>query len=88
MAELNNVATGDRYTTAAQLFCPGATELTIHVRNANVYWQLGHGTPSVSWDATEKFFPAGSLGAARRCDAVRFRSATPGAPARVSVDAR
>lgn len=88
MAALNNVATQDRYATATTLVCPQTTRLTIHVRNANAYYQLGRGWPGVLWDVDEVFIPAGSESLARTIDAIRVRSAVPGKPAQVTIDAQ
>jgi hypothetical protein len=87
-ATLNNVATQDRYAAATTLLCPQTQRLTVHVRNANAYYQLGHGYPVPIWDVDEVFFPAGSDSMARSCDAIRVRSALAGAPAQVTIDAQ
>lgn len=84
--ELNNVTTANGYTNAATLSCPRSTRVTLYVRNASVYYQLGQGWPSTSW-GPEKFLPPGTLSGQRTCDAIRLRSALAGAPAQVTVDA-
>lgn len=81
-----NVATSDRYTAAAVATAPGATRWTLTIANASVLYQLGQGWPGVVWDAEERLLPPTIGSIERRCDAIRFRSATPGAPALVSCD--
>jgi hypothetical protein len=83
---LNNITTSDRYTDANTLRAPGSERLTVHVRNAAVYYQLGQGVGGVLW-REEVFLPPGTLSGARRFDVVRVRSAVAGTPAQVTIDA-
>lgn len=88
MPALNNATTADGYTAGATLVCPGSRRLTIHARNAAVYYQLGHGMPAIQWDPDGAvFLPPGTLSGERTFDAVRLRSAAAGKPAQVTVDA-
>lgn len=83
---LNNVTTADGYTDAVTLRAPGSARLTLHVRNAAIYYQLGAGVAGVLW-REEVFAPPGTHGLDRVFDVVRVRSAAAGAPAQVTVDA-
>jgi hypothetical protein len=81
-ATLNNVQTSDRFTDAATLLCPGTVQLKLVIANAMVEYQLGQGSPP-AWDEDPTQLPPVTAGLARRCDAIRFRSAAAGTPARV-----
>jgi hypothetical protein len=83
---LNNITTADGYTDGNLLFAPGSQRITMHVRNAAVYYQLGIGLGGVLW-RDEVFLPPGTLSGARNFDVVRVRSAVAGAPAQVTIDA-
>jgi hypothetical protein len=83
---LNNVTTGDRYSDPTTLRAPGSARLTMHVRNAAIYYELGQGREGVSWRESV-FMPPGTFSGARRFDAVRVRSAVAGVPAQVTIDA-
>jgi hypothetical protein len=87
---LVNVTTSDGYTAATTLNCPGAGTVTLSVRNAAVLVQFGAGSPP-AWDNPEEFRAPQDRSTPRRagrpCDAVRVRSAKPGTPAQVSIDA-
>jgi hypothetical protein len=83
---LNNITTADGYTSANTLYAPGSARITMHVRNAAVYYQLGDGLGGVLW-RDEVFLPPGTLSGARIFDVVRVRSAVAGTPAQVTIDA-
>jgi hypothetical protein len=83
---LNNVTTSDRYTDVNTLYARGSERLTVHVRNAAIYYQLGQGVGGVLW-REEVFLPPGTLSGAHRFDVVRVRSAAAGTPAQVTIDA-
>jgi hypothetical protein len=87
MSSLVNVATTENYAPAATLSCPRTERLFITVANAAVIYQLGAGWPDIVWEGDETFLVPVVASLGRRCDAVRFRSATAGVPARVSVEA-
>ena len=84
---LNNVTTGGAYTPQATLTGGAIVALRVTVANAAVYMQVGRGVGGVNWEA-EQYLVPGVYGLDRDCDAVRFRSATPGIAATVSVDAQ
>lgn len=87
MTALNNVTTQDRYTDALTIRGAGFARLTLHVANASIDYQLGHGVGGILWD-DEVFLPAGeTFSGERGFDAVRVRSHVPGKPAQVTVDA-
>lgn len=74
-----------------ELPCPGATRITVQVSNAAISIGYGvggdgrHGT--ATYDADEVLLPSvGGLG--RVCDAIRFKSYTPGIPANVKLAAQ
>lgn len=83
---LNNATTTDRYTDAATVRAPGSGRLTMHVRNAAIYYQIGSGFEGTLW-RDEVFLPPGTFSGDREFDAVRVRSAAAGAPAQVTIDA-
>lgn len=83
---LINATTSDRYTEAATVKAPGAVRWTLAIANASVVYQLGQGWPGPVWDTEERLLPPTIGSIERRCDAIRFRSATAGQPARVSAD--
>jgi hypothetical protein len=81
---LNNVTTADGYTPATTMSCQGSRALELHALNANIYYEIGLGAPSVVWQG-EIFMSAGHLLKPMRLDAIRVRSAKAGTPAQVSV---
>jgi hypothetical protein len=83
---LNNITTADVYTDANTLRAPGSTRITMHVRNAAAYYQLGVGIAGVLW-RDEVFQLPLSWSGDRNFDAVRVRSAVPGVAAQVTIDA-
>lgn len=86
MSSLNNVTTSDGYTGQTTLEAPGTGRVTMHVRNAAVYYSLARGFGASLW-GDDIFCPPGSWSGDRDCDGVRVRSAVPGVPAQVTVDA-
>jgi hypothetical protein len=88
VSALNNVTTADRYTPANTLAAPGSERVTIHARNAAIYYQLGKGIGGAPLYADDEvFMPPGTFSGERDFDAVRVRSAVAGTPAQVTVDA-
>jgi hypothetical protein len=83
---LNNITTADGYTGANTLRAPGSGRITMHVRNAAIYYQLGTGLGGVLWQ-DEIFCPPMTWSGARVFDLARVRSAVPGTPAQVTIDA-
>lgn len=90
---MNNVQTTDGYSAPRILSCQGAKRLMLHARqtpgvsgSGAIYYELGLGTPTPVWQG-EVFMPPGTISRAVRFDAVRVRSAAPGKPASVTVDA-
>lgn len=84
---LANVPTQNDYSDQATLRCPGAVRVRVTVSNEAVLWQFGRGVPNPVWE--EEMHDVPLIGTfERRCDAVRFKSAAAGQPARVSVEAR
>lgn len=93
MYALNNVTTGDDFTEAATLECPGVKELNIMVYNAAVFIQyafrtMGYKSDSPVWQPTDGvFFPPGERTRGLNVEQVRVRSAVPGKPAQVTIEA-
>jgi hypothetical protein len=83
---LNNATTTDAYSAQTTLRAPGSTQVTIFVRNAAIYYQLGSDYGGALW-RDEVFLPPGTLSGARTFDLVRVRSAVAGVPAQVTIDA-
>lgn len=85
---LNNVTTADGYTDANTLLSPRSSVVTILVRNAAIYYQLGTQEAGsgggVTWQP-EVFLPPAGGSFDRICDAVRVRSAVAGVPAQATV---
>jgi hypothetical protein len=85
---LNNVATADVYTGATEVVAPKLQQLDVIVSNAAVYMQLGVGWPGQTWLA-EEFKPPNNYVLDRSnvpgLSGVRFRSAVPATPGRVTV---
>lgn len=88
---LDHAATTDAYPTqlgqGASLRCAHTVRLTVDVEDAPVYMQLGEGSRGVEFSQPEVRRGPAIYTFERACDAVRFRSAIPGLPARVSVEA-
>jgi hypothetical protein len=83
---LNNITTSDAYTSANTLYAPGSQRITMHVRNAAIYYQLGDGLGGVLW-RDEIFCPPMTWSGPRNFDVIRVRSAVAGTPAQVTIDA-
>jgi hypothetical protein len=83
---LNNRTTADQYTDALTLRSPGAVRCNVTVANAAVYRRFGMGVGGIEWQE-EVFTPPGFMSLDRRFDAVQFRSAVPGTPAQIIVEA-
>lgn len=83
---LNNVPTSDAYSDATTLRAPGSQRITMDVRNAAIFYQLGAGLEGTLW-RDEVFCPPRSWSGDRVFDAVRVRSAVAGTPAQVTIDA-
>jgi hypothetical protein len=83
---LNNVETADAWTAAATLLCPDTVMFDLFVANAAVRYQVARGNPP-AWDEPEADLPPVAASLDVLADAIRFRSATAGEPARVSVKA-
>lgn len=89
---LNNVTTQDRYAAPTTLRAPGSQRLTMHVRAlpgaaaGGIYYELGSGFEGVLWQG-EVFMPPGTFSGSREFDSVRVRSAVPGVPMQVTIDA-
>lgn len=81
---LANAPTAD---TPAEFPCPAAETVTLAVSNAAVLAAFGAGWPAPVY-GPEEFLIPGVHGQDRPCDAIRYRSAKPGAPARLSITAR
>lgn len=84
------IETTDEYTGLSTLECPGAIKLDIQVANAGVFYQFASGSKEQPWGGV--FNPETFLGPAtyllfRRAMQVRFRSAVPGKPAIVTIEA-
>lgn len=87
-AALDNVTTGDAYTSAATLGAPRSVRALIHVNNAPVYYQIGRGIGGAPVYGVEKrLLPGLAYSLGRRFDAIRVRSAVAGQPAVVTIDA-
>lgn len=87
---LNNVETQDAYADETTLECPGAVLLDIFVLNAAAYYSYAIRNPAQSRAITyrdEVLLPVGAYVRTRCAQAVRFRSAATGVPARVTVEA-
>lgn len=84
------IETTDHYSEESTLQCPGAIKLDIQVTGAGVFYQFAGGSKEQPWG--EVFNPETFLAPAtyllfRRAMQVRFRSAVPGKPAIVTVEA-
>jgi hypothetical protein len=83
---LNNVTTADDYVDRCTVRAPGATSWDIDVGNAAIYLRFGRGIAGIVWEA-ETFVAPGFRGLARDADAAQVRSAAPGHPAQVTLEA-
>lgn len=88
MAYTFDGSTTDQYQ---EMQCPGAVSVTVLVSDNSIhinYGQGGNGRPgaAVYPPGDEVLLPT-TGGYARECDAVRFKSYTPGQPARVQIAA-
>lgn len=92
MYALNNATTTDDYEDNT-LECPGSTEIDLTVSNAAVLIQYAfrmHGFTSTSlvWSPPNGvFFATGFFIRGRNVDGIRIKSAVPGTPAQVTVEA-
>lgn len=93
MYALNNVTTSDDYEESTTLQCPGTTELEITVGNKAIYIQYAFrehgmsGTSPVWTPQNGVYMPPGFHTRGRNVDGVRVRSAVPGTPAQVTIEA-
>lgn len=91
MPVLNNITTGNEYTSASELTCEGSNNQTIIILNAAVYLQyalrtIGLTGRSPSWEE-EQFLPPGYYTWTRKMERIKFKSAAKGQPAQVTVNA-
>lgn len=88
MAYTFNGNTTDQYQ---ELQCPGALSVTVLVSNNPIainYGVGGNGRPSAAvYPPGDEILLPTTGGYARACDAIRFKSATPGQPAVVQIAA-
>ena len=89
---LNNVTTGDNYTSAQTLTFTEVARVNLDVANAAIYYQLqaadGDGSPASNdgrW-RDEVFCGPTFRSLSRAATGVRIRSAVIGAPAQVTVE--
>jgi hypothetical protein len=95
MTALNNITTADDYTDATTVAAHASTRLRLFVRNAAVYRQLARGgtAGALVWEEGidgEMFTPPGNFSfdeTDNPFDGARVRSAVPGAPAQVTLQA-
>lgn len=88
-----NLAVFDGYTTDTYqyLYCPGSTVVNLQVSNAAIYVGYGKltapGGSPIFPDTDESFLPV-LASIDQDCDAVRFKSYTPGVPAQLKLRAK
>ena len=93
MYALNNVTTGDEYTDDNTLECPGTVELNITVGNKAIYIQFafrvqGFTGSSLQWTPVNGLYlPPAFYTRGYNVDGVRVKSAVPGVPAQVTIEA-
>ena len=95
LAALNNITTADGYTLANTLPCEGAVKLNIEVSGAAIFYRyaIRDSLHPTGWaGATSNFGPEVFKGPntyllSRNADAVQVRSAVPGKPAQVTIEA-
>lgn len=85
-APLNNATTGDDYTKPNTVHAPGARRWNLSVNNAAIYYRFGAGSVDVQY-GFEVFLAPGFRSFDRAADACQVRSAVPGTPAQVTVEA-
>jgi hypothetical protein len=87
----NLILTGDDYTGAATLECPGAIKLNIEVDQAAVFYRFAVPSREQPWGGVfnpEKILKPGNVYFLfRRAAQVAFRSAVAGVPGIVSIEA-
>ena len=90
-ASLNNVATADDYTPANTLYTEGAIKINIQVYNAAIFYKYAPAASNRNPRGTtfnpETFLAPGDFLLVRRAAQVAVRSAVPGVPALVTIEA-
>lgn len=86
MSRFNNVTTADAYSPAATIEnVPEGVQVSLHVFNEAVLYQLATGYPGGSW-GSERYLAPGFHVLARRASGVRVRSAVAGEAAQVTAE--
>lgn len=87
---LSLLETEDEYSDANTLQCPGSIKLDIQVANAGIFYQFAGASKEQQWGNVynpEVFLAPGTYLLFRRSMQVRVRSAVPGKPAIVTLEA-
>jgi hypothetical protein len=87
VASLNNVTTGDSYSNQTSVIQQNLARINLIVSGSAILYQLADRWPPGSEWAEEKYLPPGMYSFERDCHGIRVRSAVPGQPAQVVVDA-
>ena len=92
---LNNATTGDDYSTATTVECPGAVRIRVSIANAAIYYSLrdrqnapeGIRGSAIQW-GPDVFAEPSYLTLRGPLDGIRIKSAVPGTPAQVTIEPR
>jgi hypothetical protein len=90
---LNLVETGDQYTDVTTLACPGARKIRLLVANNPVYYRTAFNDlgvnprPGSQPVAGEMYMVPGMYFLEEQTNMIQFRSAVPGTPAIITVQA-
>lgn len=87
-ATLNLITTTDQYSDANTLQCPNTVRLNLKVFNNGIFLAIGtSAVPTGAQMGNEVFYPPGMYSLDRSINAASVRSADPGSPAIVAMDA-
>lgn len=92
LAALNNVTTLDSYDATTTLICQGAVKINLEVSGAAIFYRYAPRTSLRPGATIGNFGPEAFKGPAtyllgRNIEAIQVRSAVPGKPAQVTIEA-